>query len=67
MNNKTYDILKWIAIIVVPAIATFVGTVGLAISWQYTDIAVLIITAVGTLLGSILGVSNNQYNKTGKE
>ena len=67
MNNKTYDILKWIAIIVIPALATLVGSIGLAISWQYTDIAVLIITAIGTFLAAILGVSNNQYNKSDKE
>lgn len=63
MNNKTFDILKWAAMIVIPAVATFVGTVGIATGWQQTDLAVIIITAIGTLLGTVLGVSNQQYNK----
>ncbi|MGF2053627.1 phage holin [Vagococcus fluvialis] len=63
MKNKTYDKLKWIAIIVIPAVATFVGTVGVATGWQQTDLSVTIITAVGVLLGSVLGVSNQKYKK----
>ncbi len=61
MKNTTYDKLKWMAIIVIPAIATFVGTVGVATGWQQTDLAVTTITAVGVLLGSVLGVSNQKY------
>ena len=61
MNNKTFEILKWIAIVVIPALATFVGLVGKAINWQYTDITVVIITGFGTFLGSVLGVSNRTY------
>ncbi|MGK9295901.1 phage holin, partial [Melissococcus plutonius] len=28
MNNKTFNYLKWIAIVVIPALGTFVGVVG---------------------------------------
>ncbi|MFW3537984.1 phage holin [Vagococcus fluvialis] len=64
MNNKTYDKLKWIAMIVIPAVATLVGTVGVSVGWAQTDLAVTIITAVGVFLGTVLGVSNQNYNKT---
>ena len=61
MQNKTFEILKWVAAIVIPALATFVGVVGKAINWEYTDITVIIITALGTFLGTVLGVSNRTY------
>ncbi|WP_316389968.1 phage holin, partial [Enterococcus faecium] len=28
MNNKTFEVLKWFALIIIPALATFVGLVG---------------------------------------
>ena len=61
MQNKTFEILKWVAVIVVPALATFVGVVGKAVNWEFTDITVIIITATGTFLGTVLGVSNRTY------
>ena len=63
MSNKLYDYLKWSAIILVPALATLVGTIGTAVEWEQTNLAVLIITALGTFLGTLLGVSNVKYNK----
>lgn len=55
--DKAYDILKWVGLIVLPAIATFIGTVGAAAGWGGTDLAVTVVTAVGILLGAVLGVS----------
>ena len=63
MNNKTYDRLKWIAMIVIPAAAALVGTIGESVGWPQTGLAVTIITAVGAFLGTVLGVSNQNYNK----
>lgn len=61
MRNRTFEVLKWVAAIVIPALATFVGVVGKAINWEYTDITVIVITAIGTFLGTVLGVSNRTY------
>ena len=61
MQNKTFEILKWIALIVIPAFATFVGLVGKAVNWEYTDVVVIIITGLGAFLGTVLGVSNRTY------
>ena len=61
MQNKTFDVLKNVALIVIPALATFIGVVGKALEWQNTDITVIIVTAVGTFLGTVLGVSNRTY------
>lgn len=61
MQNRTFEVLKWVAAIVIPALATFVGVVGKAVNWEYTDITVIVITAIGTFLGTVLGVSNRTY------
>ncbi|BDP50800.1 hypothetical protein EfmJHP10_22360 [Enterococcus faecium] len=34
MNNKTFEVLKWFALVIIPALATFVGLVGKALNWQ---------------------------------
>ena len=56
--DKVYDVLKWVGLVALPAIATFVGTVGTAVEWEPTAIAVTVITAAGTLVGALLGVSD---------
>lgn len=63
MSNKMYDVLKWVCIIVLPAIATLY--MGLAKIWDLpfeTEIPQTI-TVIDAFLGAILGVSTIQYNK----
>ncbi len=62
-SNKVYDILKWVCIIVLPAIATLY--MGLAKIWDLpfeTEIPQTI-TVVDAFLGALLGVSTINYNK----
>lgn len=61
MNNQTYDILKRIALIVVPALATFVNAVGIVWGVPYTTEVTATITAFGVFLGAALGVSSEKY------
>lgn len=61
MNNKIYDILKWVAIIVFPAAATFVASIFPLWNLPYADAIAQTITAVGTFLGAVLMVSNFKY------
>lgn len=60
-NNRTYDILKWINAILIPALITLVATIGKTLGWEDILVIVAICNAVNTFLGSILGVSNYQY------
>ena len=62
--DKVYDILKWVGLVALPAIATFVGTVGTAAEWAPTAVVVTVITAAGTLVGALLGVSNATAKET---
>ena len=64
LNDKWYDILKWVAIVALPAISTFIVVLGKI--WGWGDIAVSVaqtITALAVLLGALLGISAIQYNK----
>lgn len=64
MPDKVYDVLKWIALIVMPAIATFYGVLSSIWGLPYGDQIVATITAIDTFIGALLGVSSYQYNKT---
>lgn len=63
MKNKHYDTLKWVAIIVIPALAVLVGQVGDAFNWEFTKVTVEVINAIALFLGSVLGVSSKQYKE----
>lgn len=62
-SNKVYDILKWFAMIVLPALATLY--LGLSNVWglPYGEEISTTITLVNTFLGAVLMISNNQYKK----
>ena len=63
MSNKVYNVLKYITLILLPAVITFYGVVGNACNIPYTDIVLTIATAFNTMLGTCLGISNINYNK----
>ncbi|WP_430597513.1 phage holin [Enterococcus sp. AZ177] len=65
MNNKTYNLLKWIVITVLPAGAVLISTVGNSLDWQYTEPTVTILNALTVFLGTSLGVSSINYHKSG--
>ena len=64
MSNKTYDVLKWIAMVVLPAIGTLYFALAGIWGLPYGEQVVGTITAVDTFLGVVLGVSSVQYKKT---
>ena len=61
MNNQTYDILKRVALIIIPALATFVNAAGMVWGIPYTNEVTATITALGVFLGAALGVSSKDY------
>lgn len=63
MNNKVYDILKWIAQIFLPALGTLYFALAGIWDFPYAEAIVGTITAIDTFLGIILGISTIQYNK----
>ena len=63
LPDKLYDILKWVTMIVLPALAT--AYVGLAAiwSWPFADEVAKTTAVICTLLGALLGISTAQYYK----
>ena len=62
-NNKVYDVLKWIALILLPALGTLYFALAQIWGFPYAEEIVGTVTAVDAFLGVILGISNAQYNK----
>ena len=63
MSNKVYDVLKWIAMYLLPASGTLYFAIASIWGLPYGEQIVGTITAVDTFLGVILGISTVQYNK----
>lgn len=66
LNNRVYDLLKWITIIFLPALTTFVGVILKVFNVECADLVLTIMVAFTTFLGTILGISNYTYNKEKK-
>ena len=63
LPNKVYDVVKWIVVIVLPAITTLYSVLSPIWGWPYKDEIVTTITAVDTFLGAVLCISTLSYNK----
>lgn len=63
MSSKTYDVLKFIALIVLPAVGTLYFALAQIWGLPYGEQIVGTITAIDAFLGAILGVSTSSYKK----
>ena len=61
-SNKIYDVLKWVALVLLPALAVLYGALAKVWNFPYPSEIVYTITAVDTFLGAVLGISNINYN-----
>ena len=64
LSNKVYDILKWIAMYLLPALGTLYFALAGIWGFPFGEEVVGTLTALDTFLGVILGLSTAQYNKT---
>lgn len=64
LTNKTYDVLKYVAQIVLPSVATLYFALAGIWGFPYGEEIVGTITAVDTFLGALLMISTNQYKKS---
>ena len=64
MSNKVYNVLKWIAMYLLPAAGTLYFALAGIWGLPYGEQIVGTITAVDTFLGVVLGISTAQYNKS---
>ena len=66
LSNKAYDVLKFIAQILLPALGTLYFALARIWNFPYAEEIVGTITAVDAFLGALLGISTLQYNKDNK-
>lgn len=63
-SNKVYDVLKWIAMVALPALGTLYFALAGIWGLPYVEQIMGSITAIDTFLGVILGISTMNYNKS---
>lgn len=67
LNDKWYDMLKWIAMYLLPGLGTLYFALSSIWGLPYGEQIVGTITAVDAFLGMLLGISTVNYNKNIKE
>ena len=60
-SNKVYDVLKWVALVLLPALAVLYGALAKIWQFPFPSEIVYTITALDTFLGAVLGISNINY------
>ena len=65
MTHETYDILKEIALTILPAVAVLYATLGKIWGLPYVSELPATIMAIDTFLGVCLHISNSEYKKDG--
>ena len=64
LKNKTYDILKWELITVIPALILLITNLGTIYNFEdISNIICFTISAIATFISSILGISSSNYKK----
>lgn len=67
LKNNSYDTLKWVALIALPAVTVFISTVGEPLGWSFTNTALIVLPAVSVLLGALLQTSTAKFNQRDDE
>ena len=66
-ENRVYDVLKWICLIFLPAVAILYSAIDGVFGWGYTATVTTIISAVEAFIGSMIGISTKSYRKKNDE
>ena len=67
LPNRVYDILKWICLIVLPALSVLYGALAHIWGLPYASEIPLTIEAIDVFLGALIGISNYNIKKEDKE
>jgi len=61
MSNRVYDTLKWIALVLIPALASLYFGLSKKKGFHMGADLVGTLTTIDTFLGTLLGISNVKY------
>ena len=64
LNDKIYEFLKWLILIVSPAITTFYCVLDKLFAWGYADVVGTISAAFCAMVGTIIGISTVNYRNS---
>jgi len=64
LNDRIYNVLKWLVVIVLPAIGTLYTALGTIWGFPFVEAIPASILAIDTFLGAVLCISTNEYNRT---
>lgn len=63
LNDKVYDVLKWIALIALDALGICYKTLATIWKWPYGEEVLATCAAISLCIGALLGISTAEYNK----
>lgn len=61
MSNKTYDFLKWLSMVVLPAVAVFYAALAKTWGWPYGPEITATLAAVTAFMGTVLQISSANH------
>ena len=62
-TNRVYDVLKWMVLIALPALAAAYGALAATWGLPYVGEVVSTINILTALLGAMIGLSTAEYNR----
>lgn len=62
LDDKVYDVLKWIGLIAIPAVGVFYTAIASAWGLPYADAVSKTCNALGVLIGALIGASSASYS-----
>lgn len=63
LKNEVYNALKWFTIAGIPPLIGLVSSIGIIYGWADAEKTIALISAIGTFLAGLLGISSYNYNK----
>ena len=63
LKDSVYDVVKWIALICLPALGVAYSALAGVWGWPYADEIARTVNAICVLLGALLGISTAEYKK----
>lgn len=67
LPNEVYDVLKWLTLCVIPALTTFYCICDKVFGWGYAEIVATLSAGACTCIGTIIGISTAEYNRSKPE
>ena len=64
LSDRWYTILKWLVLVCIPAITTAYVGLDAVFGWGYADTVAKVSAIVCTLIGSLIGISTAEYNRS---